>query len=90
VQDVCDRITILFRGRMQTLGHVKDLVQLRNITQLETTGLSPEQLAQAKAFIHQLTGKDPSVTHPSTTLEDLFIRIVNENTPAGQSYTSSR
>ena len=25
---------------------------------------------------------DAAITHPTTTLEDLFIRIVRENTPA--------
>src|SRR2546423_9900520 len=34
VQDVCDRITILYRGKMQTLGHVKDLLQGKNITDI--------------------------------------------------------
>src|SRR5882672_5987861 len=29
VQDVCDRITILYKGKMQTLGHVKDLLQVK-------------------------------------------------------------
>src|SRR5690349_2935025 len=29
VQDVCDRITILFRGKMQTLGQVRDLLQVK-------------------------------------------------------------
>src|SRR5690349_9134861 len=33
VQDVCDRITILFRGRMQELGQVKDLLQVKDVTQ---------------------------------------------------------
>src|SRR3954454_23912871 len=40
VQDVCDRITILFKGRMQTLGEVKDLLQVKDITQIEAKGLS--------------------------------------------------
>ena len=35
VQDVCDRITILFRGKMQTLGEVKDLLQVKDITQVQ-------------------------------------------------------
>jgi ABC-2 type transport system ATP-binding protein len=90
VQDVCDRITILFRGRMQTLGRVKDLVQVKDVTHLSTEGLSADQLAAAKAFMQQLTGKTPDVTHPTTTLEELFVRIVNENTPTGGTYTSSR
>src|SRR5882757_39724 len=40
VQDVCDRITILFRGKMQTLGEVRDLLQVKDITQIETRGLN--------------------------------------------------
>src|SRR5262245_23855784 len=43
VQDVCDRITILFRGKMQTLGEVRDLLQVKDITQIEARGLSSEQ-----------------------------------------------
>src|SRR5258707_9629634 len=44
VQDVCDRITILFRGKMQTLGNVKDLLQVRDITNIETRGLTAAQI----------------------------------------------
>src|SRR5215210_2385063 len=34
VQDVCDRITILFGGKMQTLGQVKDLLQVKDVTHI--------------------------------------------------------
>ena len=40
VQDVCDRITILFRGQMQTLGDVRDLLQVKDVTHIETEGLN--------------------------------------------------
>src|SRR5450755_539959 len=43
VQDVCDRITILFRGKMQELGHVRDLLQVKDITQIQARGMTPEQ-----------------------------------------------
>src|SRR5205809_67551 len=32
VQDVCDRITILFRGQMMELGDVRDLLQVKDVT----------------------------------------------------------
>src|SRR5215204_4471537 len=48
VQDVCDRITILFRGKMQTLGQVKDLVQVRDVTQISARGLNGENLNELK------------------------------------------
>ena len=88
VQDVCERITILFRGRMQTLGHVKDLVQVRDITQVEARGLSPQQIEQLQTFVNQL-GAQTAITHPTTTLEDLFIKIVRDQTGGTGSYTSS-
>src|SRR5277367_4009283 len=48
VQDVCDRITILFRGKMQTLGAVKDLLQVKDITNIETRGMSEAQIVEVK------------------------------------------
>jgi ABC-2 type transport system ATP-binding protein len=88
VQDVCDRIIILFRGKQQTLGDVKDLLQKKDITSIEAKGMSEAQIAQLRQMIQQM-GVDATITHPTTTLEDLFIRIVRENTPAGQSSVGS-
>lgn len=89
VQDVCDRITILFRGKMMELGQVKDLVQVKDISQITAKGLSDPQLQQVQQFIAQMGGRDAEITHPTTTLEDLFIKVVRENTPQDGSYISS-
>ena len=84
VQDVCDRITILFGGRMQTLGDVRDLIQVRDITQIQTRGMSDGQIQEMREFLTKMGVKDAVVTHPTTTLEDLFMRIVRERTGNGQ------
>lgn len=101
VQDVCDRITIMFKGRQMELAKdaagqgvgvaaVSDVLQIRDITQVEATGLNPAQIAELHAFMSKLKGDgNVQITHPKTTLEDLFIRIVDENTPRGRAYTSS-
>ncbi|QOV91816.1 ABC transporter ATP-binding protein [Humisphaera borealis] len=89
VQDVCDRITILFRGKMQEQGEVKSLLQVRDVTQIETKGLTDQQVEEVRKFMAQMGVADARVTHPTTTLEDLFIRIVNENTRGGLSSVSS-
>jgi ABC-2 type transport system ATP-binding protein len=100
VQDVCDRITILFRGKMQPLGAgadgqpvlvapVKDVLQVRDVTQIESTGLTPQQIAEVQEFVRKMGTGNATVTHPTTTLEDLFMRIVREKTTPGGSYTSS-
>lgn len=89
VQDVCDRITILFRGKMMELGYVKDLLQIKDIAHISTKGLSEAQLQEVQTFLSRIGAQDAQITHPTTTLEDLFVRIVRENTPGGGSYTSS-
>ena len=88
MQDVCDRITILFRGKMQTLGPVKDLLQVRDITQIQTSGMNDTQKAEIKQVLSNMGVSDAEFTHPTTTLEDLFMRIVRENTGNG-TYTGS-
>ena len=80
VQDVCDRITILFRGKMQTLGQVRDLLQVRDITQFQVKGLSDQQIQEMRQYLTSMGVDNPTVTHPTTTLEDLFMRVVQENT----------
>src|SRR5687768_8110073 len=69
VQDVCDRITILFRGKMQTLGQVKDLLHVKNITDIQARGMSDDQIGQVKAFLNQIGAAEATITHPTTTLE---------------------
>src|SRR5438477_2336897 len=88
VQDVCDRITILFRGKMQTLGQVRDLIQVKDVTQISVRGINGENLSELRQLITRL-GVDAQFEHPTTTLEDLFIRIVKENTPSGKTSVGS-
>jgi ABC-2 type transport system ATP-binding protein len=89
VQDVCDRITILFRGKMQTIGQVRDLLQVKDVTQIQTRSMNDPQIEQVKNFLDRLGIHDTVITHPTTTLEDLFIRVVRDNTVGGQSSVGS-
>jgi ABC-2 type transport system ATP-binding protein len=79
VQDVCDRITILFGGKMRELGHVRDLLQVKDITQVQARSLTEPQIAELREFLRRMGVADATVTHPTTTLEELFMRVVGEN-----------
>ncbi len=92
VQDVCDRVTILFKGKMlQEEVPVRDLLQVRDVAHIEAKGLSDQQLTEMQEFLRRMGAGDARVTHPTTTLEELFVRMVREKTGNGQtaSYTSS-
>jgi len=82
VQDVCDRITILYGGKMQMLGEVKDLLEVKDVTQVLAKGLSTEQLAALGEELKRLGISDAAITHPTTTLEDLFMRLIREKQQA--------
>src|SRR3954468_18125337 len=63
VQDVCDRITILFRGKRMELGHVKDLLQVKDITQISARGMNPGQVREVQGYMKRMGVTDATVTH---------------------------
>src|SRR5215213_7622079 len=89
VQDVCDRITILFRGKKMVEDEVRELLQKKEVTTIEARGMNDQQIEELRQFLGRMGVGDTTITHPTTTLEDLFLRIVRENTPAGQTSVGS-
>ncbi|MDD4889426.1 MAG: ABC transporter ATP-binding protein [Phycisphaerae bacterium] len=81
VQDVCDRIIILFRGRQLRLGYVSELLQDRDIMQLQIRGGSDSlRKTLEKAIESDKSAKLIGVSHPTNTLEELFLRVIREQT----------
>jgi len=81
VQDVCDRIAILYNGDLQEVGEVSRL--LADAARLEVRARNVKETPQLKADLEEVFrkygGTLESVGHPTTTLEDLFLRIVEES-----------
>lgn len=81
VQDVCDRIAILYDGDLQTLGGVQTL--LEDSERLEVRAgnirLNDALRAELAAVIERHGGQIETIGHPTSTLEDLFLRIVEES-----------
>jgi ABC-2 type transport system ATP-binding protein len=80
VQNVCDRIAILHNGDLQTLGKVSTLVEdaVRLEVRAKKVRESPELKAELEALFKKHGGELESVGHPSSTLEELFLRVVEE------------
>jgi len=81
VQDICDRIAILNLGELQAYGNVKELLQGVNRLELRASGLQIND-ALRNELTEVLTrhgGKLDSLGHPTTTLEDYFLHIVEES-----------
>src|SRR5437899_11706519 len=69
VQDVCDRIAILYDGELQELGKVGQLLEVANRVQVQATGLAlTEDLRRdLTAVVERHGGKMEMFGHPTTT-----------------------
>ncbi|MFP6691440.1 MAG: ABC transporter ATP-binding protein, partial [Pirellulales bacterium] len=91
VQDVCDRIAILYQGELKELGRVDQLLEVSDVTQLRTSRLSEQAEADVRAVIERHGAKILALEHPTTTLEELFLEIVRESEARpGRRVTSGR
>src|SRR5580693_2212540 len=81
VQDICDRIAILNLGELQQLGSVKSLLEDVHRVELQASGvqISDALKRDLEAALAKHGGKLEFLGHPTTTLEDLFLRIVEES-----------
>jgi len=81
VQDICDRIAILSDGELQSYGEVKTLLQDANRVEMRASEvqLTDALRRELEEVIRRHGGRVDSVGHPTTTLEDYFLKIVEES-----------
>jgi ABC-2 type transport system ATP-binding protein len=79
VQDVCDRIAILYAGELKVLGGVHELLETQDETRILTSSLSDAAIADVKSVLARHGAECKDVSHPTATLEDLFLRTVKES-----------
>lgn len=77
VEDVCDRIGILYGGKMQEQGKVSELLAQTGKKQITTENLSEETLQKIQTLIES-EKVDYEISSPMEKLESYFIDIVNQ------------
>jgi len=75
VEDVCDRIAILYGGKIQAAGRVKELLQQTEKRQITTGAISDATIEQIKQLVEQ-EDTDCDVASPMEKLETFFINTV--------------
>ena len=79
VQDVCDRIGILYQGELKELGRVDELWRVEDETQIRCSQLSEGAIDEIKQVIAKHEGELKDVSNPQSTLEQLFLEIVRQS-----------
>ncbi len=75
VQEVCDHVGIIFRGKMVKEGRLEDLIAIEDQTEIIIKDASPELISQITALVgNSTTASLVRTGKPRTTLERLFLR----------------
>ncbi|MBQ9770852.1 MAG: ABC transporter ATP-binding protein [Lentisphaeria bacterium] len=78
VEDVCDRVIILYGGKIRAEGAMEELLAVKNSSRITIPELPAEALAKIEAVIRENTDAKFTVDHPHRTLEDFFLNVVDD------------
>ena len=78
VEDVCDRVCILYGGQQRAEGTITDLLSRKDVTQITTERLSAETIEEVRALVEERESKGIEVATPRGRLETLFLKIVHD------------
>lgn len=76
VEDVCDRVVIMYGGRQQATGTVNELLKRQDTTQILAKHLDDKTIASIEDVIRKSGSDLLRVDHPTDRLEDLFFRVI--------------
>lgn len=78
VEDVADRIAILYGGELRQIGTTEDLLARSGRIRLEFAGEGRDPLATAQAVADVLGAAEVEASVPADRLESLFRRVIDE------------
>ncbi|MEX0744007.1 MAG: hypothetical protein WD118_00280, partial [Phycisphaeraceae bacterium] len=78
VEDVCDRVSIMFGGKVRREGTVDQLLVQESLTNIQTTQLDADDVQAIEQLLEQRGKHIERVEQPRQKLEALFLNIVHE------------
>jgi len=77
VEDVCDRVVVYYGGRVQAMGHLKELLATPDAIRITTPALPRETMERILAIIRQDVTEDRvTIDTPTQNLERYFLDVV--------------
>ena len=79
IEDVCDRVIILYGGKIRAEGALDALLEVNKQERIITPTLPPEVMQRVLAILREnLHGDSVSVDHPRRTLEEFFLEVIEQ------------
>ena len=77
IEDVCDRVIILYGGRIRAAGTLNELLTVSDANRITTPALPPAAMNKLLELLREsLHGESFEVDHPRRTLEEFFLDVV--------------
>ena len=76
VEDVCDRVAILYNGRIRARGRIRELLSERDRVRLTFPSLPPDRTRELLAMVKQHVSAEVEMDHPAMGLERFFLEVV--------------
>ena len=77
VEDICDRVVILYGGKVRAQGSLDELLTVSDSTRIVTPTLPKEAMDKVLAVLREnLKGEEIVVDHPHRSLEDFFLDAI--------------
>jgi ABC-2 type transport system ATP-binding protein len=89
VQEVCDRIGIIFRGKMVREGSLAELTKVEDQTEVLLRNAPPALLDAIRSLAAEHGAEWISGGHPRTTLERIFLEATGYTSPETKEYIKS-
>lgn len=90
VEDVCDRVAVMFGGKVRKQGTVDELLIQSGVSTLEVASLSSEDVQAVEQALEARGKHIERVDHPRQKLEDLFLQIVHDAQREGAATSGAR
>ncbi len=77
VEDICDRVVILYGGKVRAQGSLNELLTVSDSTRIVTPTLSKEATEKVLSVLREnLNGEEFVMDHPRRTLEEFFLDVI--------------
>ncbi len=90
VEDVCDRVAVMFGGRIRAMDTVDGLLTVQDKMLIETSTLDPDTVQQVERLLEARGKHIERVEQPRQRLEALFLDIVNRAQAEGADTSGAR
>jgi len=79
IEDICDRVIILYGGKVRATGNLNDLLTVTDANRITTPALAPVAMEQVLKILREnLNGEAFKVDHPRRSLEEFFLDVINQ------------